>query len=75
MDKMQTAELLAPRGQDGNCMLPRKASTQECGGRCEGCGWCREEYISRRAIPLTLCKDGLRRKILPPRPRTDELGN
>lgn len=34
---------------------------------CERCGWNRVEAEMRKTIPLTLCPDGLRRKLIPPR--------
>lgn len=74
MNEVKTEELLAPRGQ-GGCMLPRKARAQECGGGCAGCGWNRAEHEMRQTLPLTMCEDGLRRKILPKRPELNELGN
>lgn len=39
---------------------------------CERCGWNVQEDARRKAIPLTLCSDGLRRKIIPPRQSTVE---
>lgn len=39
---------------------------------CECCGWNVQEDARRKEIPLTLCSDGLRRKIIPPRQRTVE---
>lgn len=53
------------------CML--KDGGAGCGLQCERCGWNRQEYERRKALPLVRGEDGLRRKILPPRP--DELGN
>ncbi len=34
---------------------------------CERCGFDKKEDARRKAIPLTLCTDGLRRKLIPPR--------
>lgn len=36
--------------------------------KCERCGWDEEEANRRKKIPLTLCKDGLRRIIIPKKP-------
>lgn len=58
------------------CMM--KDGGAGCGLQCEHCGWNQEEYARRKALPLTRCEDGLRRKILPPRaprPRPNEFGN
>lgn len=38
-------------------------------GKCEHCGFDIAENKRRKKIPLVLCKDGLRRKIIP---RTEE---
>ena len=35
---------------------------------CDNCAWNPEEADRRSKIPLTLCKDGLRRKIISHRP-------
>ena len=35
---------------------------------CERCGFNVQEDARRKEIPLTLCADGLRRKIIPPKP-------
>ena len=40
----------------GGCDVPRG---------CARCGFNREEDARRKELPLTLCKDGLRRKIIP----------
>ena len=34
---------------------------------CERCGWNVQEDAFRKDLPLTLCPDGLRRKLIPPR--------
>lgn len=34
---------------------------------CERCGFRKEEDEMRKAIPLTMCEDGLRRKLIPDR--------
>lgn len=36
---------------------------------CERCGWNKEEDARRKKIEPTLCKDGLRRIIIPAKPR------
>lgn len=36
---------------------------------CERCGWNVQEDAFRKDLPLTLCPDGLRRKLIPPRHR------
>ena len=38
---------------------------------CERCGFDREEAKRRLDIPLTLCSDGLQRKLIPPKPGRD----
>lgn len=35
---------------------------------CDRCGFNVEEDARRKQIPLTLCEDGLRRKLIPPKP-------
>jgi hypothetical protein len=35
---------------------------------CARCGFNVEEDARRKQIPLTLCEDGLRRKLIPPKP-------
>ena len=40
-----------------------------CDGKnCDRCAWNLEEAYRRAQIPLTVCPDGLRRKLIPPRP-------
>lgn len=56
-----------------HCLLKKISRIIGCGTRCECCGWNDEVAERRKQIPLTSGEDGLRRKILPPRP--DELGN
>ena len=34
---------------------------------CSRCGFFEEEAERRKQIPLTLCEDGLRRKLIPPK--------
>jgi len=44
-----------------------------CGHKeCYRCAWNHEEAQRRAQIPLTLCPDGLRRKIIPPKPKYGE---
>lgn len=40
---------------------------------CSRCGWNEKEATRRKKIPLTLCEDGLRRKIIPRKPHTAEV--
>ena len=66
---------MKPLEQLDHCLLGKDARFSECRMECRHCGWDDEEAERRKAMPLALCEDGLRRKILPPRPRTDELSN
>ena len=47
-----------------NCLCP----SSYCYRNCERCGFDKDENERRKQIPLTLCPDGLRRKIIPRRP-------
>ena len=38
---------------------------------CERCGFDKQEADRRMKIPLTLCRDGLKRKLIPPSPKKD----
>jgi hypothetical protein len=44
----------------------------EANAMCERCGFSKKEDAMRKAIPLTLCDDGLKRKLIPPRQRKEE---
>ena len=66
---------MTPLEQLDHCLLGKDARFAECRMECARCGWNDEEAERRKAMPLTLCEDGLRRKILPPRPRPNEFGN
>lgn len=66
---------MKPLEQLDHCLFGKDARFAECRMECAHCGWNDEEAERRRHIPLKWCEDGMRRKILPPRPRTDELGN
>ena len=66
---------MKPLEQLDHCLLGKDARFAECRMECANCGWNDEEAERRRHIPLKWCEDGMRRKILPPRPHTDELGN
>ena len=56
-----------------HCLLKKTGRALSCGTVCERCGWNDEIAEQRKQIPLTRGEDGLRRKILPPRP--DDFGN
>lgn len=62
-------------GTAGSLPVGERRKICRCRMECAHCGWNDEEAERRRHIPLKWCEDGMRRKILPPRPRTDELGN
>ena len=66
---------MKPLEQLGHCQLGKDARFAECRLECEHCGWNDEVAAQRKRIPLRWCEDGLRRKILPPRPRPNEFGN
>lgn len=40
---------------------------------CERCGFDKQEASRRMKIPLTLCPDGLQRKLIPPIPRRNDV--
>lgn len=42
---------------------------EQANAMCERCGFSKKEDAMRKAIPLTLCADGLKRKLIPPRNR------
>lgn len=66
---------MKPLEQLGHCQLGKDARFAECRLECEHCGWNDEVAAQRKRIPLRWCEDGLRRKILPPRPVQHEEGN
>ena len=62
--------------KNGNCLRPsacaawdyfKQYNPTEDFQECERCGWNVLEDAFRKDLPLTLCPDGLRRKLIPPR--------
>lgn len=41
---------------------------------CERCGFSKKENAFRKSIPLTICDDGLRRKIIPAKKAGESIG-
>ena len=52
-----------------NCLM----GSCTMGGDCERCGFDRKEDERRKKLPLTLCEDGLMRKIIPKRDGGEEV--
>ena len=64
--------------KNGNCLRSsacaaweyfKAANPTEDFQECKRCGWNVQEDAFRKELPLTLCPDGLRRKLIPPRHR------
>ena len=50
----------------------REHDKAQANALCERCGFSKKEDALRKTIPLTLCADGLKRKLIPPRKRKEE---